>query len=137
MTENVRKVFDMLGVEPNEEFEMLLGNTCKFSFKCKIDEKLQGFYFDGVDWIFFYDLLCDLLNDSNKIIKLQKKKKLRDLTKGEYTKWQKKNCTTQSSCDECIFRNVNCQRFYNSCWIDHKYLYSDKFLDQEIEVEDD
>lgn len=78
MTENARKVFDMLGVEPNEEFEMLL-DTCKFSFKCKIDAKLQGYYFDGEDWIFFGELLKDLLNGANTIVKLPKAKYFGDL----------------------------------------------------------
>ena len=96
MTENVRKIFDMLGVEPNEEFEMLL-DTCKFSFKCKIDAKLQGYYFDDEDWIFFGELLKDLLNGSNKIIKLPKKKHVGD-----------KKCLDFKDCKDCPFKVIDC-----------------------------
>ena len=65
--------------------------------------------------------------------KEQKKKKLRDLTIEEYAKWKRKNC---GNCSKCIFRHVYCNTFdENNCWIYHKDLYSDKFLDQEIEVE--
>lgn len=133
MTDNVRKIFDMLGVEPNEEFEMLLGDSAKFSYKCKIDERLQGYYFYGEDWIFFDELLKDLLNGSNTIIKLPKKKKLRDLTPEEWDKWHK-NC---GNCSKCIFNKVACNSSYvKSSWVHNKDLYSDKFLNQEIEVKE-
>ena len=133
MTDNVRKIFDMLGVEPNEEFEMLL-DTCKFSFKCKIDENLQGYFLNTGTWFIIEKLLRDWLNGSNTIIKLPKKKKLRDLTEEEYKKWVIENCDNGIlCCKDCVFRYVNCDKHFR--WIDRKDLYSDKFLDQEIEVE--
>lgn len=79
MNENVRKIFDMLGVEPNEEFNMLLGDSVEFSFKCKIDENLQGYFLNTDIWFIFDELLKDLLNGSNTIIKLPKKKHVGDL----------------------------------------------------------
>lgn len=78
MNDNVRKIFDMLGVEPNEEFEVLCDNI-PFSSKCKIDEHLQGYFFAFGGWEFFDELLKDLLNGSNTIIKLPKKKHVGDL----------------------------------------------------------
>lgn len=64
-----------------------------------------------------------------------RKKKLRDLTLEEYKKWVRKNCDNGIlSCGDCIFRYVNCGK--NFSWIDCKDLYSDKFLGQEIEVEE-
>lgn len=63
-----------------------------------------------------------------------RKKKLRDLTMEEYKKWLNKICSSDLDCKDCIFYNVMCS-MDNNCWIHNKDLYSDKFLDQEIEVE--
>ena len=97
MIENVRKIFDMLGVEPNEEFEMILGDSTKFSYKCKIDENLQGYYFYGEELVFFDELLKDLLNGSNTIIKLPKKKHVGD-----------KKCLDFKDCKDCPFKVIDC-----------------------------
>lgn len=127
MNDNVRKVFDMLGVEPNEEFK-IKGNGDTIY---RIDEELY-IYRDN-------EILCsdkglnNLITGYFKIIKLPKTKKLRDLTEEEWNKWKQKNC---NNCDKCIFRYASCYNSYENCsWIHHKDLYSDKFLDQEIEVE--
>lgn len=64
---------------------------------------------------------------------MKKKIKLRDLTEEQYWKYNKKGCYT--TCDKCMFRLVNCTNHDEDCWIHHKDLYSDKFLDQEIEIE--
>ena len=66
----------------------------------------------------------------NKMIK----KKLRDITKEEYYNWltNDKNC---QKCDGCIFSKVECQLNIDKCWINHKNIYSDYFLNQTIEVE--
>ena len=62
-----------------------------------------------------------------------RKKKLRDLTSEEWDK--RKEICSYTSCSECIFRYVSCIRSdREECWVNHKDLYSDKFLDQEIEV---
>lgn len=63
-----------------------------------------------------------------------KKKKLRDLTKNEWDKWREKNC---NECEKCIFRYIPCTKSRsNNSWFNNKDLYSDKFLNQEIEVEE-
>lgn len=64
---------------------------------------------------------------------MKQKIKLRDLTEEQYWKYSKKGCYT--TCDKCMFRLVNCTNHDENCWIHHKDLYSDKFLDQEIEIE--
>ena len=127
MTDNVRKVFDLLGVEPNEKF---------------IIEGLYGtFYFDqhlNINNEYNYPTgfgLQAFINGLYKIIKLPKepkKKKLRDITLEEWDKWKYKN---SNKCDKCVFRYVDCVT--KNSWVNNKDLYSDKFLDQEIEVEDD
>ena len=33
MTDNVRKVFDLLGVEPNEEFKVIAGDESNITYK--------------------------------------------------------------------------------------------------------
>lgn len=125
MNDNVRKIFDMLGVRPNEKFK----NHIYFIDErlCIFDEELND-----LDVI-----LKDLLNGTCKIIKLPKKKKLRDLTNEEYEEWCYDNKCYRCYCSnnsKCIFMNVPCDYRLENCWIYNKDLYSDKFLDQEIEV---
>ena len=63
-----------------------------------------------------------------------RKKKLRDLTMEEY----KKFCMKYNDvCAKCPFRLVVCCITADNLWINNKDLYSDKFLEQEIEVEDE
>ena len=40
-----------------------------------------------------------------------------------------------TNCEKCIFDNVRCDSYLNCCWINHKELYSETFLDQEVEIE--
>lgn len=131
MTDNVRKIFDMLGVEPNERFGINDGlyDFCGTFF---ISEDLTIFDNDNERRI----LLQKLLNGSYKIIKPPKenKKKLRDLTMEEYKKWVRKNCSNLS-CEDCVFLKAKCNTNSIGCWINHKDAYSEKFLNQEIEVE--
>ena len=76
----------------------------------------------------------DLFSGDWEIVKEKKKIKLRDLTKVQYKNWYENNCY-KVECEDCIFCNVYC-RWANDCWVKNKDLYSDKFLDQEIEVEE-
>lgn len=62
------------------------------------------------------------------------KKKLRDLTPEEYANWHLKNCYI-NNCAICPFKSVRCDISKKS-WVDNKELFSDKFLTQEIEVEE-
>lgn len=66
---------------------------------------------------------------------MKKKIKLRDLTEEQYRKFRRSGYCDTTRCSNCVFRNVNCPSVDNVCWIHHKDLYSDKFLDQEIEIE--
>lgn len=78
----------------------------------------------------------DLIDDDWEIIKKKKKVKLRDLTEEQYEKWLKDNC--RCCCIGCPFRKVYCDRNFNidDCWFRNKDLYSDKFLDQEVEIDE-
>lgn len=72
------------------------------------------------------------------------KKKLKDLTFEEYKDWKEENCMGKD-CSRCAFGCVNCSWFPDeytcggdggdTCWINNKGSYSDKFLNQEIEIE--
>ena len=65
------------------------------------------------------------------------KKKLRDITKDEWDKFKNVDCVERDSCDDCIFRNVGCGKSDSwSSWFNNQDLYSDKFLNQEIEVKE-
>lgn len=130
MNDNVRKVFDMLGVKPYEKFK-IEGNGDTIY---RIDEEL--FIYRDNEILRSDKGLNNLINGYFKIIKLPKenKKKLRDLTPKEWDKWIDKECQL-TICDNCPFRNVPCTRSINKqSWINHKDIYSDEFLDQEIEV---
>ena len=62
--------------------------------------------------------------------------KLRDLTYEQYREWEYQNCNKKiTNCEKCIFDNVRCDSYLNCCWINHKELYSETFLDQEVEIE--
>ena len=63
--------------------------------------------------------------------------KLKDLTYEQYREWQNENCyNPNTNCEKCIFYNVSCDSYLNSCWINHKELYSETFLNQEVEFEE-
>ena len=131
MSNNVRKVFDILGIKPYEKFK-IEGNGDTIYY---IDEEL---YIYRDNEILRSDKgLNNLLNGYFKIIELPKenKKKLRDLTLEEYKKWKKQNCGNLS-CKDCVFIKAKCNTNSIGCWVNHKDIYSDKFLNQEVEVEE-
>ena len=128
MTENVRKIFSMLGVEPNERFK-IKGNGI-FENEFYFDERLCGYLVNNGK----VDILSQILNGTYKIIKLPKKKKLKYWTEEDWDKWKEKNCF-DGGCPKCPFLSLNCGSDDGS-WIHHKDLYSEKFLNQEIEVEE-
>ena len=80
----------------------------------------------------------DLCANDWEVIKEKKKIKLRDLTEEQYKKWFKNNCDTFDDCDGCPFSKVRCINYdkRKNWWIDNKDSYSDKFLNQSIEIED-
>lgn len=129
MNENVKKVFEMLGVEPNEEFKVI--SKKRVSQVIHIDTRLR--VLTDTSNIVVEALRC-LLTGEWQIVKLPKKKKLRDLTEEDLKKWSKANCC-KTVCSDCLFCNVYCDpNVAKRFWIKHKDLYSDKFLDQEVEV---
>lgn len=71
MTENIKNVFKMLGVEPYEKFK-IKGSNDEGIYR--IDSDLLGFYQDEDDEIFEFveDLVVRILNGSYEIIKLPK-----------------------------------------------------------------
>ena len=72
---------------------------------------------------------------TDNVRKIPKKKKLRDLTLEEWNKWKRRYCANYDSCDNCLFKNIACSRSYSGkSWFNSKDLYSDKFLEQELEV---
>ena len=76
----------------------------------------------------------DLLCSDWEIFKKKMKIKLRDLTYEQFEKWQCKNCDRSNCYKNCPFGVSDC---WANFWILHKDMFSDKFLDQEIEVEVD
>ena len=139
MTDNVKKVFDLLGIEPNEKFKLIL-----FGLKdtvCYLNQDLQLVVLNEKENKRFVEesVLGDMLLNPQEIIKLPKepkKKKLRDLTQEEWDKWKDNNCSS-TCCGQCIFRHTSCAyRYEEDSWINNKDLFSDKFLDQEIKVEE-
>lgn len=94
---------------------------------------------DGRDYPFG---IFDFEDDTWEIIPdpVPKKVKLRDLTKKQYQKRYKKCCKKFGKyCNGCPFQKVQCynDERLNNIWYLNKDLYSDEFLDQEIEIEED
>ena len=79
----------------------------------------------------------DFFSDNWEIVREPKKVKLRDLTEEQYKKWFRDNCRIYSNCKDCPFNKVNCFVVSDSLWLKHKDLYSNKFLYQEIEIEEE
>ena len=127
MNDNVKKVFDMLGVKPNEKFKIISKN--RVSQVIHIDTRLRVLT-DTSNIV--AEALRYLLTGEWQIVKLPKKKKLRDWTMEDFKKWEDVNC--KGACDDCLFTNVHCNDNAKRFWINHKDLFSDKFLDQEVEV---
>lgn len=72
-----------------------------------------------------------------EIIKETKKVKLRDLTEKQFKKWLNDNCCGSVVCDNCPFCKVNCNLYSKDIWVKNKEFYSDKFLNQEIEIKEE
>lgn len=136
MNDNVEKIFKILGIKPNEKFKIKFESgaiSCSFFW---LNEKLR--LFSENEKLKYLDaLLFRLLNGDYKIIKLPKKKKLRDLTNEEYIRWWNKNCGLERDCENCPFYEVLCNWDSRDCWIKHKTVYNDKFLDQEVEISEE
>lgn len=60
-------------------------------------------------------------------------KKLKYLTPEEFYNWEKENCD-RTECNVCPFKSVNCNLYDEDSWVNHKELYSDKFLNQELNI---
>ena len=129
MNNNVKKVFEMLGVKPNEKFNVMSKGKVD-SEVLRIDTRLRVLT-DTSNIV--AEALRYLLTGEWQIVKLQpKKKKLRDWTMEDFKKWEDVNC--KGVCDDCPFTNVHCNDNAKRFWMNHKDLFSDKFLDQEVEV---
>ena len=89
-----------------------------------------GWVKEGVFWKAVTDAL--LKADDWEIVEEKKKVKLRDLTEEQFEKWRDENCK-KYDCLDCPFSCIDCNKFF---WMSCKDMYSDKFLDQEIEVEE-
>lgn len=129
MNDNVKKIFEMLGVKPNEKFNVMSKGKVD-SEVLHIDTRLRVLTETSN---IVAEALRYLLTGEWQIVKLPKKKKLRDWTIDDLKKWTNVNCR-EKSCDDCLFRNVFCSTYGIRVWIKHKELYSDKFLDQEVEI---
>ena len=66
---------------------------------------------------------------------MKRKIKLRDLTKEQWDNFLENKC--YMFCDTCPFSNGRCQKSeIKSSWFNNKDLFSDKYLNQEIEIEE-
>lgn len=63
---------------------------------------------------------------------MKKRIKLKDVTKEELEQWINQNCGNRC-CKDCMFKCTICTGI--NSWVQNKDLFSDKFLNQEIEIE--
>lgn len=69
-------------------------------------------------------------------LKMKREIKLRELTKEQWDNWIENNCNLKMDCKNCPIYNTYCDSSEDeNCWINHKDIYSDKFLNQEVEIE--
>lgn len=61
------------------------------------------------------------------------KKKLKYLTPEEFYNWEKENCN-HTECNVCPFKSANCNLYDEDSWVNHKELFSNEFLNQELEI---
>ena len=94
--------------------------------KNETELRAEDDHFVNLSWKNFF-------SDDWEIVEEKKKIKLRDLTEKEFQNWKNEKC--EADCEHCIFENVGCAEWKNNCWVRNKNLYSNKFLDQEIEIE--
>lgn len=76
---------------------------------------------------------------------MKKTIKLRDLIEEQYKQWVRchcvnlnEDCADEVTCGHCPFNWIACQMLnenIHDLWTAHKDIYSDKFLDQTIEIE--
>lgn len=137
MEEDVKKIFNILGVEPNEKFKLCFSDNTSFleDNTFYFNDELQCCYIDKyLGERYREDILRRLFTGNLVIVKLFKKKKLRDLTIEEFKKIKRKICRKYDGCKGCPFFIVTCNPNFNGFWLNHKDLFSDKFLDQEVEI---
>lgn len=96
MNDNVKKVFEMLGVKPNEKFKIRVGNKVNDELYFLDDTltifsigKVVGLNGDDIGYEAKQGMLRLLLSGKNEIVKLPKKKKLRDWTIDDLKKMDK------------------------------------------------
>ncbi len=69
---------------------------------------------------------------------MKKRIKLRDLTKEQWDNWIENNCNLKMECENCPINKTYCDSSEDeNCWINNKDIYSEKFLNQEIEIENE
>lgn len=91
--------------------------------------------YDNIGQLYTFGVEADILQEDWEIVKEKKKVKLRDVTEEQLERYCNNAC--RFSCATCIFNYIYCIPSSAVCWIKHKDLYSDKFLDQEIEIEEE
>jgi hypothetical protein len=67
---------------------------------------------------------------------MKKRIKLKNMTTEQWDNWLDNNCNLKVECENCPAYRANCDSSKNeNCWINNKDIYSDKFLNQEVEIE--
>ena len=66
---------------------------------------------------------------------MKKKIKLRDLTPEQMQKWKDTNCIG-NKCNDCVFNKGKCV-YLAYCLLKDKSIFTDEFLNQEIELKEE
>lgn len=126
-----------------EEVLPALREGKKIRRKCMRDGRYyridNNHIFDEIGQLYTFGVEADILQNDWEIVEEKKKVKLRDLTEEQFKKWFKNNCPKYDDyCRGCPFQKVKCvnREKKNDSWYLNKDLYSDNFLDQEIEIEE-
>lgn len=117
----------------DDNFDMIYENLNKCDIMKVLNPRENSIYKEACNLA-----LCDV-RKNNKDIKWtwerkeKKKIKLKDMTCEQYKNWKNKNCRS-SNCKSCIFDKVLCGAWCDGCWVYNKEIYSENFLNQEVEL---
>lgn len=127
MNEIISEVFKLLGVEPNEKFRIrdAAGNVSIYLYF--FDEELNLRFAEN--GFLSTNHLIALLNGQDSIVK-ENIKKLRDWTLKDMRAYTQ----ACSGCADCPFRCITCTADNDECWVNNKDMFSDEFLDKEVEI---
>ena len=130
-----RNIFSALKIKPNQEFGLKSLTNKQYPHIYQLNNNLALLEDGRLLGREGDELLLNILRGIVVITDLVVKRSLNNLTDDEYDNWLLEHCEHEPLCENCIFRHVNCANSLDDdSWINNKELFSQIFLEQEIEI---